>query len=463
MGLHDIAIEVADWLIGSAVAWPTNPPPRKLTDLADEAPELRAALTAVMRPGGAQDPAFKDLGVVLIDFGPSDAMPKPKPRFATSRDTSIRAAIGSLGKIGVLYAAFQLREDVRTALARVVARGVGSPTLNDVKAELRENWKTIPALKPLPIPEIERVFAAPVNVAGAWTIDFDGMDRVGYSPAKDWYTPANPATNRFDLVQALEQLHDLEHDSSKKAEWQEGLLLRSFAERLWLTIRWSDNLAATLCMAEVSANRLGYIKALLKRSGLGDGNDDDAADKGFWLRGAFQEPMRAPGGSAAPPPPGPLNLWEYKKEAQPDGTIKSVKKKWQHSDAASLARLMLALANRTLISPEASEGMLAFLRELNPQRELGRRVHSSSGLSTNPGMESAIENGLPNKPQDAWTKIGIAGSTLADWALIEYSYLPGDSANRRTLGLVVVNGRGDALASNIANFTKKLIAELSTH
>jgi hypothetical protein len=219
------------------------------------------------------DPSFAHLGVVLLNFGPVDAVYWP-PACAYKRHTD-RFSIGSAGKLAIIYAAFQLKADVQAVLDQVAAKiSPAAPTLADLQKPLADYWLSIPVLKDwlqekrfkLPAPNLKALFDEPEQSVDSntnkprWTISFAGISTCGY--AKDWAT----VPVRKQMIDTLCTVHKHEKivspllaaqktDPSQKPKyldelktWQDRIIPLSFAERLWLTARWSDNLAATLTL-----------------------------------------------------------------------------------------------------------------------------------------------------------------------------------------------------------------------
>src|SRR5262245_13840109 len=130
MSLQAVAIEVARWLTGAGT-WPQSPPPPALPPVFNK---LQRVLDNVLN-----DPSLKDLGVVLLNFGPVDKQYKT-PTCACKNETA-QWAIGSASKLAIMYAAFQLKADVET-VANEVARKIAPapPKLADLQERLAEYW-----------------------------------------------------------------------------------------------------------------------------------------------------------------------------------------------------------------------------------------------------------------------------------------------------------------------------------
>jgi hypothetical protein len=494
-------------------AWPPNPPPLELSDWAEPDDVLNSALNGLLkstgvRPSGSdiypfafRSPANLEkktdaagnvvmdkhgrpvpvtnqvpLGAVVIDFGEAGGPLPSKPRYGAflrppgaPLSFTIQPEIGSLGKIGVLYAALQLRDDVRQAYADCRAEIQNDKALSDVdkqnklqlldieavKNRLTQLWSVDVARKNLSVPDLARLFAFSAEKKD---IDIRHFDVVGFvETALD--TPFPTPMSDHGIPDTLEDIHGDEHayglasDSDKPAKlhkWTADLLsgdaipevdptLVGFAKRLWLMSCWSDNLAATLCQLDIGAGKLDFLQTVLKQSGLwGKLNHDDG---GFLIEKIYQVPSRDLYPSNAYVP-GPKGHW---------------------ADAESLARLMIATWQKSLISAEASTKMLGLLRRLDGF--VMTSEFTADRLAANRGAESFIIRGLVQANYEvhrAWTKIGISENFAADWAIFQL----GITGTLRTFGLVAVNGStglpGDdgKVSDTIVDFAVQLAQKL---
>ena len=410
-------------------AWPPNPPPLELSDWAEPDDNLNSALQALLQSTGVRSSgsdiypfAFRSpenlqkktdaagnvvrdkhghpvpvrnqspLGAVVIDFGEAGGPRPSKPRYGAflrppwaKLSFTIQPEIGSLGKIGVLYAAFQLRDDVRQAFAacrKEIQDLSDEDKLTAVTNRLKQRWSADDARKTMPVPDLARLFAFDKK-----DIDICDLDLVGFVE-EALVTPFPTPMSADALPKALTDKHNdeyaydaaLEAEAALKADapaalkaearantaaalhkWTADLLagdldpnllaghpdpnLVEFAKRLWLMSCWSDNLAATLCMFDIGVGKLDYLQAVLKQSGLwGKLNHDDS---GFLIEKIYQSP--------SPDLTSPL----YPANAYVAGP------KGHWADAESLARLMIAIWQKTLISEEACTKMLGLLRRLD--------------------------------------------------------------------------------------------------
>jgi hypothetical protein len=429
LGLHAFLTAVADFLEtepGGAPAgpgvlgtWPTNPPdPGRVAPDAVSA-ALQSALEATMVG------KFARLRVAIVDFAlapPAVALWKP--------DEPV--AIASMGKLAILYAAFQLREDVR-AIARTFP---AVRTAAEVETELRRAWATGTSTRLAGIansPSIARLqFVFDFSpLAGssrnANAIDFIAMRRCGIDDLRQDF-PADSET--IDVARGLEKLP---HGENSASNWR-AIADLTFAERLWMTTVWSDNVAASTCIWDVG---LGYIQALLYDSGLFSN-----ARSGLWLKRTFIETMPAGHGTRFGVSPS--------KFSPPVAGLRK-----QNGTARALAAFLIAIKQETLISAEACRQMKRLLRPLD------RITVEGAGFPPDEyfGLASRIERAIPSGTirRDVFHKGGLFPSdpddppftTLCEWAALDLESAAGPSS----LGLVVLGASstlGDAEAREAA-------------
>lgn len=196
----------------------------------------------------ANNQLYQNLGIGVVDFGENFTL---KEDLTTVEDPSAdfpkvwlqnggvawRAA--STGKLGMLLAAVQLRDDVRQ--------------VKDIKPSLNESefddlfstiWK-----KKSKDPNIMAINGK--NSAPRISTIFDFT-----KPELDFY-----GAGTLDL----EKLKDLHNNRDLK--WKDMTEL-TFYERLKLAGTWSDNIAATACISEIG---VAYMKAVQLAYGLYDG------------------------------------------------------------------------------------------------------------------------------------------------------------------------------------------------
>lgn len=178
----------------------------------------------------ATDPKFSDIGIGVVDFTGVGTPPKV---WLHNENRSWRT--GSAGKIAILLAAVQLRDDVR----KVKATGLISAAA-DFDELFATIWKRSKNTKIQEIadkrssPRISTIFDLTKS-----PIDFIGADVVDIDRAK------------------LSNIH-LVWSSAKDF---------TFWERMWLTGARSDNVAASTCVSEIG---VAYMKAVQRHYGLFD-------------------------------------------------------------------------------------------------------------------------------------------------------------------------------------------------
>lgn len=466
MTTRDVAIEVADWLVGKG-KWPPSPPPAGL-------PPGFAPLQRILRDDVLKETRFANLRVVILNFGPVSA-PYPEPTCAYKDDTK-RVPVGSTSKLAIFYAAFQLKADVQLALDHVApAIAPRPPKLADLRGPLAEYWRSIPTLAELPVPDLESIFDEPgPRPGGGWIVAFRGISTCGHVTSWETLPERKQEIDRLCTahqheykVGALKHAADQDPDNASKRaahraglrDWQARIDALSFAERLWMTVRWSDNLAATQTAADIARSApdasgapppitLAYVQALLKESGLGEDGRDDRDGRGLWLNGAWQAPASRPKN---------LKLWG--------------KRPWWNADAQSLARLLLAMANGDLVTEPASSEMLNLLYHLDPvvdivgvasYSDLDDRVDrpinwADSFIGT--GMAFALGG---SSIFSCASKIGIATDTIADWALVECR-IGGARPDRYRFGVVIVNGERARNPNVIQAFAQTFFGKLKAN
>jgi hypothetical protein len=193
-----------------------------------------------MAPIAAPGTRFSDLGIGVIDFTADVMAPEV---WLHNGDRPWR--IASTGKIAILLAAVQLRDDVR----RVKATGLISPEQFDDLFAMRALWAKSGISR---IQEIAGKERAP-RISTIFDINAASPDFFGARAL----TPADKSAIVARLPGAPLNPH---------LTWA---VARSFSvwERLWLTGALSDNVAATTCVSEIG---VAYMKAVQRAYGLFD-------------------------------------------------------------------------------------------------------------------------------------------------------------------------------------------------
>ncbi len=222
--------------------FPDAPFDAGLVPVTDQA--LEVCLTKIKN-----EPQFKNLSVALVDLTASDS-----PRYWGFNDTK-QVEVGSLAKIGAMFAAYQLREAIITASEMVTAK-----TGADMLAEIQRQWDPVIKLQtpkmaadPADDPKYPRkltdIFSATFDEKLGWIVDF------------------------IDSKKTLDELEVIHKDPNLPA----GL---GFLDRMKLMIGWSDNLAAWSCIKNLGFR---YINGALQSAGLYDPNSG-----GIWLGFDYQ-------------------------------------------------------------------------------------------------------------------------------------------------------------------------------
>jgi len=387
MSLRSVALAVADLLIGNQ-RWPLSPP--NLTAGADYDPhdQFNTDLAALVGP----------LDVALIDFSGA------RPLIAMSSQPDHTTLIASLAKLAILYAAFQVRQDVRD----VLRKNAGIRSATALKAKLREFWagtssphrlKEI-ARRPdvgrieyiLDLSELSQPQPNPDR------IDFLGIAYCGLDQLQtDFSVDAN-------TLGAMRKLDGFPHSLNSAGNWRNMGRL-TFAERLWMTIAWSDNVAASTCIWDIG---LPYIQALMYESGLFDGSH------GLYLTRNF----------IPSPPEGHGTRFGSTHGHFPPTTGTS-----QRGSVQTLAALMKTLVTNLLISETASMDMKRFLRPVKYTLAEGHPITFNHIGNTR--VTDALGNIVP---QEALIKGGAFDpeAIVCDWEYLEL----GGSAK---VGVIVLN------------------------
>lgn len=197
------------------------------------------------------DPDFANWGIGVVDYTKSSSSPSiwlsdgraadPKRKLSTS-DTPWRA--GSTGKIAILLAAAQLRDDVRAIQDGKLLK---TPEEFDAFFARADLWQLSPVFRTSQIasghaPRISTIFDFTKTPA-----DFAG-----------------PAVSGPDFIKNI--LHHATRVKPAHLDWTSTTNF-AFSERLWLCGALSDNVAATSCISEIG---IGYLKAVQRAYGLFD-------------------------------------------------------------------------------------------------------------------------------------------------------------------------------------------------
>lgn len=304
------------------------------------------------------------LRFALVDLSKKDL----SPDFAGHRETE-QGGLGSMAKIAVMYGVFQLKFDLEVFAKRMslnsqrtlfnAARAIWAKTqIEDAKApgkelhpakpkiELRDKLVKsdgeafpIKLLKNAAAPKLENIFEVTSGGAGALTIKILGSDRIQVDQ------PA-PHTNA-----AVERYVHFTPDNASEAR------KLTFAERMFLMIDESDNVATNTCIDDLG---LLYIASSLWQSGIYDPNRGG----GLWAGSGFDGHLH------------------WHKSFAPQNAD------FTNSTAASVAAYFTLMAQNQLINPGSS----AAIKHLLSKRKTG--LTSKQGFPTGSYTRSFFEEGL---------------------------------------------------------------------
>ena len=346
---------------------------------------------------------LRDQKVALVDLTKGFG----QPEFAGNKSNSTDSA-ASIGKLAVLYGAFQLRFDLEQ-----IAKKQGATDRDELFAKARELWigtqneanrrlvlvknrkvpmRTMTGTRKLPF--LENVF------------DYDASTK----------KPSFKRTNdSFARLKEIDNLHHEHPTHGKKI-----IDLMGFGERMQLAIGFSNNWAAAKCIREVGYL---YISSLLLQSGI---YDQAGGGGGLWLHSDY-------GGSS----------WESPFAARK-----------QNATCASLARFMTLLMQNRLVSPTASQEMQALM---DKDKEPGKATRSpfEQALECPDDDPFCERSGGWSGKIKALSKLGLLTNWVGDCAYIEHS------EGSRILRYVVVmlGARSDMPIRKLLRALDKCIAD----
>jgi hypothetical protein len=248
---------------------------------------------------------LKDLCVALVDLTGGTARP---PIATMNGDQEI--GIGSVAKLGVMYAAFELRERVRAAVAELLAAGMSTRSATwprDAYRAIELAWK-VRVNDPFRVAKLDTGFP---NLASIFTIDRRGT--VDFSTA-------GRSDSAIDSIGEFGSLRGLR-----------------FREWMILMMRWSHNGAAGECIHALS---WPYLNGALGKAGLFDAT----TGLGLWLTSSFSRYPSWNGGRGVALDP----VWKKRY---------GVSTTTQGGTARVLARLLSLMMTDRLVSAPASAEM----------------------------------------------------------------------------------------------------------
>jgi Beta-lactamase enzyme family len=306
--------------------------------------------------------------------------------------------IASIAKLAVLYAAFQLREDVRA-----VCSWGGIRESKKLKSALSSAWSSAPdpvikELAPLPgasYPELEKIFDfdsfdSRGDVLPQFRSSYKASSRDGrYGP--DYFSEVGVLSGNRCPKNKSDQKYQKCYDDRYKE-----LSKVPFNELLHLMAHWSDDEAATAC---ISLLGLPLIQAMLRHRGL----FSDSAG-GVWLGEVYREQV---GKSFRP-------ITASKAVKLDSGDRSKFAESNQTGTADSLAMLLAALIRGDLLG-DGSAQMRAMIDFSPSMRELaGDSIPENAYLFRN----------LRPAPKTYESKIGILGKVYSEVAYVVVPGLP---------------------------------------
>lgn len=386
------------------------------------APKLQNCLKDVMKK-----PNLRPIKVALVDLTKG----LMQPEFAGSFDHKQQVFVASVSKIATMLAAFQLRQDLR-AMRKI--KGVDK-TLAQLFASVRDDWattqrdpggKTTPFMRGAALrgklvlwnsapvllggpksPQLETIFRP---VLASLPIEFRStgeneeqlqtiakefnLAKAGHDWAWDRLNKEKEKANAGRIAEATRGFQEKLQKLNQEIAKVDAL---GFWERMGITIGGDVPVSNYTTSTMVRDMGFPYIVSTLLQSGL----YDTTRSGGLWLGARYWgSSWRGPLGG------GPL----------------------QSATAGSLAAFMTLLAQRRLVSPEASGVMQFFMRKI-PNNPF-------------PGTGSWFEVGLRSlgSLKTVLAKVGLAGGGADDCAYIEREVSDG-KGGKKTLCYVAVGLR----------------------
>jgi len=324
--------------------------------------------------------AFSHMGIGLVDLTEigedAESTGTQAVDCAGNAQFENQLPIGSLSKIGIMFAAFALRERVKLACASV---GSDATDVDDLVERVQKGWTPEVPQKikkaPHDFPDLKRIFDfAP---ASPWTPKFQGWTR-------SW--------------QQLVPLHDTPSATIKPLP---------FLDRLRLCIRFSDNNASGSCARDISFQ--------YQNGSLGAAGFDDNQHNGFlWEGGDFGFAPHDPIMGAPP--------WDTHRGAT-----------WVRANARGVASYLTLLWANSLVSSSASREMrdilidragIGFGTYMGNATKRTTRTWSKIGILTGSVSEGLIvETSTPSGTVIRYVAVGLSAvrsETLQALAKIFY-------------------------------------------
>jgi Beta-lactamase enzyme family len=340
-------------------------------------------------------PAARGLQFAIVDFTKGLAAPE----FAGVRHTEA-TAIGSVGKIMAMYAAFQLQNDLR------VLKAASAPaSLAALITAIHAQWS---AAQVLPASPAVTAFAGDIGRRG------DVMTWKG----RPLDVPSG--TVLPDVKAIFQSLSTLNFDSSRQSflpggssECDEAVVLVAtehmpdrwwrvnlpFLQRMRMMIGLSDNRASGTCIDDIGS---AYINAVLVQSGLWH----PARNGGLWLAGNYAG-----------------RVWRK----SPLGGFVG------NGTAGALAAFLTLLARQRLVSAPASTAMRSLLDK-----------NTYFGALTRSPVAGALRDA--GRDSHVWSKLGLLDGKVFDAAIVERT----EGGKALKYAVVILNSVNDAPLAEVA-------------
>jgi hypothetical protein len=289
---------------------------------------------------------WKKVSFGVVDFTADRMNPKV---FLHKEDIAWR--MGSTGKIAILLAAAQLRDDVR-------------------------NVKALPGLVMSPT-EFDHVFAT--IWARSANPDVIAITKGGAPPRISTTIDVSKSDPDFIVANVPPDTSLRRTDNSKEPPWPKMTPL-SFRNRLWLAGAWSDNIAATACISEIG---LAYIKAVQRAYGLFVNHPKNLGMR-MLLSGAYRgvdttTPVLK--GTVAPTYRDIRNTEYLEVEDKLVDSAGKVQPSTQSGSVAALTAYMIALIQDKLVNKAGCEAIKSFLANERPNTSPGSLVRGVDDIA----------------------------------------------------------------------------------
>jgi hypothetical protein len=412
------------------------------------APKLQDCLKDVMKKAN-----FRPIKVALVDL----TQGRMQPEFAGSFDFKEQAFVASVAKIAAMLAVFQLRQDLRVAWQMK-----GAKTLAELCERVRDDWAATqrdPGGRATPFtrrgvslrgklvfwngapvllsgpksPQLKSIFR-PILAGGPIEFGSTGENEAQLQTIVDAFLlkkeyaalkkaknesiaatlqdAATRAAAKKKLEEAKQELEKAKRTKQPEAKKRFDAL--GFWERLGITVTGASDYAASTIVRDVG---FPYIASTLLQSGL----YDPSRGGGLWL-----------GADYGAPPDYKPTVW---KGALAGGDAIS-------ATAGSLAAFMTLLAQRRLVSPEASAVMQFFMQKVPSNPFPGFGSWFGNGLGRLGGLKKVL------------SKVGLARGGADECAYIEREVDDG-KGGKKPLCYVAVGLRAKAVSD-----LEQLILEL---